>query len=79
MYCHCIIVIVQGRAPEGFSLLLTFVGGAQDPQVMEMSPADLVQQVDRDLREVMVLKADAPPPRVISVKTWPRGIPQYNK
>lgn len=33
-------------------------------------------QVDKDLRK-MLLKADAPPPRTVGVRTWPRAIPQF--
>lgn len=66
------------RAPKGYSLLLTFIGGAQDKSIINLSKEDIIQQVDQDLRTI-VLRSDAPPPRVISVKTWARGIPQYNK
>jgi oxygen-dependent protoporphyrinogen oxidase len=71
--------LFPGRAPKGYSLLLTFIGGAQDRTAADLSREDLVRQVDSDLRRMMVLKEDAPPPRVISVKTWEKGIPQYNK
>ena len=34
-------------------------------------------QVDKDLR-VMLIKPDAPAPRVVGVRVWPRAIPQFN-
>ena len=34
-------------------------------------------QVDRDLRK-MLLRPDAPPPRKVAVRVWPRAIPQFN-
>ena len=34
-------------------------------------------QVDKDLR-VMLIKSDAPAPRVVGVRVWPRAIPQFN-
>ncbi len=34
-------------------------------------------QVDKDLRR-MLLKADAPPPKTIGVRVWPKAIPQFN-
>lgn len=67
----------QGRAPEGFAVLTNFIGGAQDPRVTELSPAELVQQVHTDALTV-VLKPDAAPPRLLSVKMWPKAIPQYD-
>lgn len=36
-----------------------------------------MSQVDRDLR-TMLLKPDAPQPRVVGVRVWPRAIPQFN-
>jgi oxygen-dependent protoporphyrinogen oxidase len=36
-----------------------------------------VAQVDKDLR-TMLLKPDAPQPRVVGVRVWPRAIPQFN-
>ena len=59
-------------------MLLTFIGGAQDPKILDLSTEEIVKQVDKDLRRI-VLKPGAPPPRVISVKTWRQGIPQYNR
>jgi protoporphyrinogen oxidase len=34
-------------------------------------------QVDKDLR-VMLLKPDAPKPKMVGVRVWPRAIPQFN-
>jgi oxygen-dependent protoporphyrinogen oxidase len=33
--------------------------------------------VDKDLR-TMLLKPDAPKPRIVGVRVWPRAIPQFN-
>ena len=34
-------------------------------------------QVDKDLRE-MLLTQNAPQPKVVGVRCWPRAIPQFN-
>ena len=38
---------------------------------------DAAAQVDRDLRKMLV-RPDAPPPRKIGVRVWPKAIPQFN-
>uniref|UniRef100_A0A061S6R9 Protoporphyrinogen oxidase n=1 Tax=Tetraselmis sp. GSL018 TaxID=582737 RepID=A0A061S6R9_9CHLO len=71
--------LFPGRAPEGQQLLLNFIGGATNRGILDQSPEELVKQVDRDLREEgMPLKKDAPEPNVISVRVWPKAIPQFN-
>lgn len=37
---------------------------------------EIVRIVDRDVR-TMLVKPDAPPPRVVGVRVWPRAIPQF--
>lgn len=34
-------------------------------------------QVDKDLRE-MLIKKDAPKPKLIGLRIWPKAIPQFN-
>ena len=34
-------------------------------------------QVDKDLREMLV-QPDAPPPKKIGIRVWPKAIPQFN-
>jgi protoporphyrinogen/coproporphyrinogen III oxidase len=43
-----------------------------------MSDEALVQQVDSDLRKIL-LRPDAPRPQVLGVRVWKQAIPQYNK
>jgi oxygen-dependent protoporphyrinogen oxidase len=64
-----------GRAPEGKVCLTNFVGGATDPSMRELSDAELVQTVHRELEITLGVKAN---PHVIAVHRYPRAIPQYN-
>lgn len=67
----------EGRAPTGYTVLTSFVGGAQDPAVAALSEEQLVAQVHKDTAQVL-LNADSPQPKVLSVKMWSRAIPQYD-
>ncbi|KAL4430008.1 hypothetical protein ABPG77_004378 [Micractinium sp. CCAP 211/92] len=69
--------LFPGRVPKGQVLLLSYFGGAQNRRVAQMSEDELVAQVDKDLREMLV-KPDAPKPRKVAVRVWPRAIPQFN-
>lgn len=69
--------LFPGRCPGGEMLLLNYIGGATNRGVQQASQEELVAQVDKDLR-TMLLKPDAPPPRVVGVRVWPRAIPQFN-
>lgn len=66
-----------GRAPAGEILLLNYIGGAKNRGIVNQSQEQIVAQVDQDLR-TMLLKPDAPKPKVVGVRVWPRAIPQFN-
>lgn len=68
--------LFPGRAPQGWQLLTNFIGGATDEAIAHLSKEAIVAEVDRDLR-TMVLKPDAPAPKVLAVHLWRRAIPQY--
>ncbi|MBI3949269.1 MAG: protoporphyrinogen oxidase [Acidobacteria bacterium] len=67
--------LFPGRAPEGKVCLTNFVGGATDPAVRELSNAELIQTVHRELQMTLGVKAD---PHVVAIHRYPRAIPQYN-
>jgi len=69
--------LFPGRAPDDNLLLLSYIGGAMNRGIVDQTPEQLADQVDKDLR-TMLIKPDAPKPRMVGVRVWPRAIPQFN-
>lgn len=59
-------ILLQGRAPEGYEMLLSYIGGAQDPDIAKLSPREIAQEVHRDVKKIL-LKDNAPEPKVHTV------------
>jgi len=69
--------LFPNRCPPGQVLLLNYIGGAKNTQIVGQSSEQVAAQVDADLR-TMLIRPDAPPPRVLGVRVWPKAIPQFN-
>lgn len=70
--------LFPGRAPEKMVELLCYIGGALNRGIVEQSEDEIVAQVDRDLRAMLLDPERAPAPKKIGVRVWPRAIPQFN-
>jgi len=70
--------LFPGRAPEGWELLLTYIGGARDREIADMTEEDIYAQVDSD-NHAILLKPDAPTGERIGCRVWKTAIPQYRK
>jgi oxygen-dependent protoporphyrinogen oxidase len=68
--------LFSGKAPEGWELLINFIGGATDPEIATLDKEEIAQIVHRDLRQTL-LREDKDP-KVLTVRLWKRAIPQYN-
>lgn len=62
---------------QGSVLVLNYIGGATNRGIVDQTQEQLVAQVDKDLRE-MLINPDAPTPTTVGVRVWPRAIPQFN-
>ncbi len=64
-----------GRAPDDGALLRVFVGGALQPEVLELDDAALTVRCREELRDLLGITA---PPRFAIVSRHPHAMPQYH-
>lgn len=64
-----------GRAPEGYTLLRAFIGGASGRAYFEMDDADLLRTVSRELDGLLGIRAA---PLFSLISRHPEAIPQYD-
>lgn len=68
--------LFPGRCPPDYNLLLNYIGGSRDVELSKLSHDEIIAEVDKGCRQVL-LKNDAPAPKVLGLKLWPTAIPQY--
>ncbi len=67
--------LFPGRAPDGYALLTSFVGGATNPAILQKSPDELASLVHREISPILSIRNQ---PVFSNVTVWPRALPQYN-
>jgi protoporphyrinogen/coproporphyrinogen III oxidase len=66
--------LFPARAPNGYVLLTSFVGGARDPEAATLSQENLVALVHREIAPLLqIIK----PPVCSRVQIYPHALPQY--
>jgi oxygen-dependent protoporphyrinogen oxidase len=63
------------RAPAGKALITVFIGGARNPQVVQLGDDELVTLVHADLQNILGIRGE---PQAVAITRWERAIPQYN-
>ncbi|QWR76185.1 protoporphyrinogen oxidase [Candidatus Magnetomonas plexicatena] len=71
----CDSCIFPGRAPEGFLLLRTMIGGARASELANKSDSELTTLVMEELSSIMGIQGE---PELIKIYRHERAIPQYN-
>ncbi|MEK7704564.1 MAG: protoporphyrinogen oxidase, partial [Myxococcota bacterium] len=66
--------VFVGRAPDGYVLTRTIVGGARHRELAMLPPDELVATVREELREILDVRAA---PEFVDVVRHERAIPQY--
>jgi oxygen-dependent protoporphyrinogen oxidase len=74
MACTFSSVKFSNRAPAGSVLLRAFVGGALQPELVELADDELVASVRRDLGVLLGVERA---PMFAEVSKWERSMPQY--
>jgi len=64
-----------GRAPVGKELIRVFLGGALQPEMMELSDEQLRRTAEEELRELLGIAGS---PCLSLVFRWPASMPQYH-
>jgi oxygen-dependent protoporphyrinogen oxidase len=74
MACTFSSVKFPGRAPDGHVLLRAFVGGALQPELVQLEDDELIARVCSDLRTLLGIEHT---PMFAEVSKWERSMPQY--
>ncbi len=69
--------LFAGRAPEGWQLLLNFIGGTLDPALAKLSESEIIDAVHQDIKRVLLRPDTKVEPKAIAVHVWDKAIPQY--
>ena len=67
--------VFEGRAPAGYHIFTTFIGGSRNAELGQRSESELILIALDELRSLMGTTGE---PVLTAVKKWERAIPQYN-
>jgi oxygen-dependent protoporphyrinogen oxidase len=73
--CTFSSVKFAGRAPDNCALLRVFVGGALQPEMLDLAEVELISRVRSDLRDLLGIERA---PIFAEVSKWENSMPQYH-
>lgn len=73
--CTFSSVKFAGRSPSDHVLLRAFVGGALQPEMLDLDDSEIVRRVESDLRELLGVRGK---PLFTEVSRWTNAMPQYH-
>ena len=75
MACTFSSVKFAGRAPDNSVLLRAFVGGALQPEMLDLSDDQIISRVRSDLRDLLGIERA---PMFAELSKWENSMPQYH-
>lgn len=73
--CSFSSIKFDGRAPEGYILIRAFVGGALNPEILELKDDQIIDRAISELKEILGIKDD---PEFTLIQRYPQAMPQYH-
>lgn len=67
--------IFSNRAPQGYSLLRTMIGGARYPHLALLDDEKIINLTIEELADILGIEAE---PHMVRLYRWEKAIPQYN-
>ncbi len=61
--------------PEGYILNRAFVGGALNPNILELKDDQIIDRAKSELKEILGIKDD---PEFTLIQRYPKAMPQYH-
>ncbi len=73
--CSFSSIKFDGRAPEGYTIFRTFLGGALNPRIYDLNDGQIIDKAKDELTAILGIKGD---PEITLIQRYPEAMPQYH-